>query len=1175
MKFSAILMISIVIISAFPMFVPKASAAVTKKWTVIAYLGGDNSLQDSVVDFLDKMQLAGATDDVNILAVVDYSSKPDVVLKILPHYDLGSPYPFNKVDITSDITTLGEFDMGDPAFAKSFLEYVKANYPADHYFMTILNHGDGLACPSEDDHKEGGGQGFPLTIEELAGAIPHGMFIDVLYMYACYMGNIETAIELKDKVSFLVASEDRAASGGFWILTDAGPIDAVLSRLNANPSESAGVLAKDIVDSYYDWASWHPTISPVFTMAAYDMNHVSDLADSVDAFSKRLETLDAEQLTEISQAIANCVRMHDENDVYTKIWTDLLDFTEQVSIAIADPALVNDGLQVALAHANVVVDFKYGSDRQYCYGMGIFLPKTVDVLESYFPVWISNKYMDSIFGKTNAWTDFVVRHYANVAIEKGLTWLRGQQTTSHWCPVGVTSLALMGYLNSNTALDDPTVTQDLDYLVLQRNPDGSFGSDKTYETSLAIMALIDARTAGYNPTSPDVDNYVRNGLDWLLSNQNIEANTAITPSNYYYGGWGYNGASSSWADLSNTQFALIAVSLAESYLKEAVHTINWQAASTFIARCNNNATNNPNYLKDDGGFIYQPQSTTRTSTGDSYGSMTAAGVWTLSLAHMAGISQINIQTKTIDLMDPIHSGLSWLQKYYSVYGNPVGYSWGGDSFKYYYLWTVSKAWEICNLPSVRGHYWYPELVSSLVDTLSQTQDGSWSGTGSEEDTVLATEWAILSMQLPIVSQSKLEKSKLEVTLHSGADLHLYDQLNRHVGFDYVTQQDEIQIPGATYNGHNAEPQIITVPLTESLKFTLTVVGTTGGPYELTIDINTDGALIAERDFTGTTFHGGSLSYDTEVVTIAGLSLLVQQQVPEDNTPPTTYLQIGEPKYVDSSHNTYVASATPLTLIATDNPGGSGVASTSYRIYNNTYSKGWLGYSAAFNLTGLKDGTYSIDYNSTDGVGNTEPTNTATVILDNTPPTTAPTIGDPKYVSGRTYVTPDTPFTLTATDAGSGVKSTAYRITSSSGYESGWQIYAKAFNLTSLRDGNYTIAFNSTDNVGNVETTHRINVTLFSWNFVFEDDCGRGTILKINMMYKFFEFIAPGKDYGVRRATCMQSWNNYQVIGINHRDSQLILSTYAVDTKIDYCWAMAWDLQTGKCYALLDKPGIEK
>lgn len=100
-------------------------------------------------------------------------------------------------------------------------------------------------------------------------------------------------------------------------------------------------------------------------------------------------------------------------------------------------------------------------------------------------------------------------------------------------------------------------------------------------------------------------------------------------------------------------------------------------------------------------------------------------------------------------------------------------------------------------------------------------------------------------------------------------------------------------------------------------------------------------------------------------------------------------------------------------------------------------------------------------------------------FDSTSPTTILKIGNPKYTdpSSNVFVTSDTPFTLEATDTSSGVKSTVYKITDSASYDSGWLTYTGPFKLTSLRDGNYTIAFNSTDNVGNVENTNITDIVL--------------------------------------------------------------------------------------------------
>jgi hypothetical protein len=305
----------------------------------------------------------------------------------------------------------------------------------------------------------------------------------------------------------------------------------------------------------------------------------------------------------------------------------------------------------------------------------------------------------------------------------------------------------------------------------------------------------------------------------------------------------------------------------------------------------------------------------------------------------------------------------------------------------------------------------------------------------------------------------------------------------------------------------------------------------------------------------------------------------------DATPPSTDLQIGEPRYdaTAAKAQAYITSKTPLSLNATDGPIGTiptetgelpiaaGVLQSSYMIRNETYNSGWQTYTTPFKLEGLSDGYYEIDYNSTDKNGNVEPTETAEVILDNSPPTTSLTVGEPKYISSTIYVKSDTPFTLEATDTGSGVNYTAYRIHNAM-YNDGWQKYTGPFKLTSLADGTYTIEYNSTDNVKNTEITHEINVTLFSWNYIYEDTYGRGTTLKINLAHQLFQFITPDKDYGIRKATYMRQCGRALII--QHCDGELRLITVAVDTKLDFCIAIAWDQQTHKQYFLIDKVGVE-
>ena len=103
------------------------------------------------------------------------------------------------------------------------------------------------------------------------------------------------------------------------------------------------------------------------------------------------------------------------------------------------------------------------------------------------------------------------------------------------------------------------------------------------------------------------------------------------------------------------------------------------------------------------------------------------------------------------------------------------------------------------------------------------------------------------------------------------------------------------------------------------------------------------------------------------------------------------------------------------------------------------------------------------------------------LKDTIPPTTVLTIGEPKYVdpTGKIYVSSATLFTLTAEDnlGGTGVASTAYNIRNAT-YDSGWIDYSAPFRLPLwLENGVYTIAYNSTDNMGNMEEENIVTIVL--------------------------------------------------------------------------------------------------
>jgi hypothetical protein len=219
----------------------------------------------------------------------------------------------------------------------------------------------------------------------------------------------------------------------------------------------------------------------------------------------------------------------------------------------------------------------------------------------------------------------------------------------------------------------------------------------------------------------------------------------------------------------------------------------------------------------------------------------------------------------------------------------------------------------------------------------------------------------------------------------------------------------------------------------------------------------------------------------------------------DDTPPTTSISIGDPKYRQGSDNWNITSSTPITLNSIDNPTGlntlgmnraSGVGNIArsgifYEIWyvdTASWNTQLTKYTGPFTISG-SDGTYIIYYNATDNLGHMEIQHSETIYLDNTGPTTTIAVGDPKYPRGFDWnVKSDTPFSLSSSELiGSGVNASSIQYmvtyTDTGPISSSW-ILGTSFDIATAfmqGDGNYYIQYRVFDNLDNEGTTGRIDI----------------------------------------------------------------------------------------------------
>jgi squalene-hopene/tetraprenyl-beta-curcumene cyclase len=352
------------------------------------------------------------------------------------------------------------------------------------------------------------------------------------------------------------------------------------------------------------------------------------------------------------------------------------------------------------------------------------------------------------------------------AREAAFDWLEDRQAQDgSWTEdFGVTALVAFAFLNGGASPDHPVVARALGHVLGQAQEDGAFsgGTYVHYYTSTAVMALSAAGRANDEAIVQDaVDMLVRDQCDG--DEEGFEE--------WWRGGIGYGGDGR--PDLSNTQFALMALAAAEAaYPSISVPRSTWENAMVFLYRTQNLPEVNDLDWDDDpsapsfgdGGFAYFPG---RSNVGGtvSYGSMTAAGLWSL-LAAGETLSSASAS-----------SALTWLGAHFSASENP-GF---GEVAYYYYAWTLARALRAAGAPAlVSGDgevvHWAKELAPELVGR--QGADGRWTNTDSdaywEGLPEVATTFALLALEAMLPS----EGAGLRVRAPDGGSVTITDGRGR-------------------------------------------------------------------------------------------------------------------------------------------------------------------------------------------------------------------------------------------------------------------------------------------------------------------------------------------------------------------------------------------------------------
>lgn len=316
-----------------------------KKWTVMVYLSGDNDLHNAGIEDVNEMITAGSTDEINIVVLWDGADSPT------------HGYYYIEKDRAVLLEDIGEVNMGDESTAKTFIDYVTQNYPAEHYFIDFWNHGGG------PDRSAPANLSLSLAIQkgicwdytsndflsdiELRNVMSYfkekiGRNINIIGFDACLMATLEIAYQVSDSADYMIASEDDEPFEG-WDYK-------FLQELQNNADVSADVLARHVGNYYKDF---YPDSTPL-TLSVFDLSKVNNIVSSLDNYCNSVITSDI-----ASSMFSN---MHNMTICFGNYTSDLTGYMENIIASTSLPESIKSNASNVISAINDVVIFKWNNE---------------------------------------------------------------------------------------------------------------------------------------------------------------------------------------------------------------------------------------------------------------------------------------------------------------------------------------------------------------------------------------------------------------------------------------------------------------------------------------------------------------------------------------------------------------------------------------------------------------------------------------------------------------------------------------------------------------------------------------------------------------------------------------------------------------------------------------------
>jgi hypothetical protein len=370
-------------------------AAAPAKWHVMVFAGGDNNLNLAVINDLNTLNSNFSSDDsVGASYSVDLNVwEQQNVVPYAGFSYVGSDHS-KDVDLNPDT-----FNSASPASLTQYLEWVKANWPAEHYCLVMSDHGGSWTKNASGIMTdETSAKGIQMEIPDMANVIRQsGLPVNVLVFEACDMASVEVMNDLVGVTDYVVASQTLQSgdpNGPPY------PLAGLASWLQASPTASPKSLAVKVSDLYkqtYSGLGFSTTSSTVSTAVIPGL--VSAIADFTTVLSSNLGTQYDEILGSYEATWRNLIPDGDIGDFLSLIRTNVSDGTLMQRISAVEAQL-----NAAVLSNQVLYDSSdnMNEDTRHCKGLTIHMPLT-----SEYEGNTRAQYLTLSFDEQTQWSGFL------------------------------------------------------------------------------------------------------------------------------------------------------------------------------------------------------------------------------------------------------------------------------------------------------------------------------------------------------------------------------------------------------------------------------------------------------------------------------------------------------------------------------------------------------------------------------------------------------------------------------------------------------------------------------------------------------------------------------------------------------------------------------------------------